>query len=119
MKASFREVDGTYEALSALESADVLPDTIEVLDVKNISHSTAYVYQFCFYDKKIVPLHEDELDGVDSESILVTNGIETAEMYLDGQEYYAILTDEEEGTYILTDNLQIKRTLQKAGYYEL
>ena len=50
---------------------------------------------------------------------LVTNGIETAEMYLDGQEYYAILTDEEEGTYILTDNLQIKRTLQKAGYYEL
>ena len=119
MKASFREVDGTYEALSALESADVLPDTIEVLDVKNISHSTAYVYQFCFYDKKIVPLHEDELDGVDNESILVTNGIETAEMYLDGQEYYAILTDEEEGTYILTDNLQIKRTLQKAGYYEL
>lgn len=116
MKQSFSEVENTYAALQILDRKNELPANILICDSKNSSHQTSYVYQFCFFDKKIITLSDinDKKMSYDK-GIIVVNSVEMADLLKQrGYEVYTINSDTEE--YLATNTEDIEKILIKANY---
>jgi len=85
--------------------------------VKNTSHSIAYVYQFCFYDKEIIATNKVE-EALGQNDIIVINDLLKLKEFVN-QGYYVIIVDENTDGYVATKNENIKDALIKEGYLVL
>lgn len=118
MKKSYNEVKPTYEAIKKIdESKEISFEKIGVCDVKNTSHSIAYVYQFCFYDKEIIATNKVE-EALGQNDIIVINDLLKLKEFVN-QGYYVIIVDENTDGYVATKNENIKDALIKEGYLVL
>lgn len=109
MRDSFSEIEITYNVVCELDEKGLISEVIRVDDAKNTSHQTNYVYQFCFYNKKVISVQEnDEVKA--KKDIIITNTEESFLKYL-SEGYKGICVDELEESYIITMDEEIIEAL--------
>lgn len=111
MRKSFNEVEMTYNTINEI---DFLPDRIYVDDCKNSSHMVEFVYQFCFFDKKVIPIDNSEVN-LGTNDLLITNGCNNLNEYVNNG-YSVFIVDEENESALVTENDEIIAQLMEKGY---
>lgn len=109
MRDNFSEIEMTYNVVQELDEKELISEVIRVDDVKNTSHQTNYGYQFCFFNKKVISVQEND-EVKEKKDIIITNTEESFRKYL-SEGYKGICVDRLEQSYIITLDEEIIEAL--------